>query len=86
MAAMDLLQVRQEESHLVIDARDAIRAGRHPRHEILALVKEAPSGTLCEIHVPHRTSPLIAALEELGLRVAVAEVEPFHFRLRMMKF
>jgi hypothetical protein len=86
VAIMDLLTIQKEDSHLVIDAREAIRSGHHPRHEILTLVKDAPAGTLCEIHVPHRTQPLIAALEGLGLNVAVSEVEPFHFRRRVMKF
>ncbi|MCL6517948.1 amino acid decarboxylase, partial [Alicyclobacillus sp.] len=57
----------------------------HPRRYILELVKDAPAGTLCEIHVPHRTGPLIAELENLGMNVAVAELEPGHFRLRVLK-
>jgi len=82
---MDLLQIQRNEGHLVIDARNAIRTGHHPRHEILTLVEEAPSGTLCEVHVPHRTGPLIAALEGLGLKVAASELEPGHWRLRVVK-
>ena len=81
----ELLDIQQETGHLVIDARNAIRTGHHPRYEILKLVQDAPMGTLCEIHVPHRTVPLVGALEELGLNVAVSEVEPFHWRLRVMK-
>ena len=82
----DLLEIKKAEALLVIDARNAIRKGHHPRNEIVTLVQEAPNGTLCEIHVPHRTAPLIAALEGLGYPVVVSEVEPFHFRLRLMKF
>ncbi len=85
MDLMDLLTVERGDVRLTIDARDAIRKGFHPRHEILKLVDESPRGTLCEVYVPHRTGPLIAALEGLGLRVAVAEVEPGHWRLRVMK-
>ncbi len=86
MSQMELLNIKREDSLLVIDAREAIQKGHHPRYEILNLVEEAPTGTLCEIHVPHRTGPLIGALEGLGLNVAVAEIEPFHYRLRVMKF
>ncbi|MCL6453966.1 MAG: amino acid decarboxylase [Alicyclobacillus sp.] len=85
MNLAELLKVEQQPGHWVIDARDAIRSGHHPRFEILKLVEGAPAGTLCEIHVPHRTGPLIAALENLGLNVAVAEVEPAHWRLRVVK-
>ncbi|MDQ0191060.1 DUF2249 domain-containing protein [Alicyclobacillus cycloheptanicus] len=85
MELMELLKVERDDVRLTIDARDAIRKGFHPRHEILKLVDEAQSGTLCEIHVPHRTGPLIAALEGMGLNVAVSEVEPGHWRLRVIK-
>ena len=85
MNMMEMLQIQREESHLVIDARNAIRKGHHPRYEILTLVKEAPRGTLCEVHVPHQTAPLIVALEELGLNVAVSQVSPDDIRLRVMK-
>lgn len=82
---LELLDISRQDSLLVIDARNAIRSGHHPRHQILQLVKDASRGTLCEIHVPHRTGPLISELEGLGLNVAVSEVEPFHWRLRVMK-
>ena len=81
----ELLQIEQVQGLLTIDARQAIRTGHHPRGEILSLVREAPTGTVCEIHVPHRTAPLIAELEGLGLHVAVSELEPGHFRLRALK-
>lgn len=85
MEAKDLLQIERDDVRLSIDARDAIRKGHHPRHEILGLVDSAPKGTLCEVHVPHRTAPLIAALEGMGLNVAISEVEPGHWRLRVIK-
>ncbi len=81
-----MLEVKQEDHLLTIDARTMIRQGHHPRHEIVTLIKEAPSGTVCEVHVPHRTGPLISALEDLGMNVAVAQLEPGHFRLRVLKF
>ncbi|MCL6547298.1 MAG: amino acid decarboxylase [Alicyclobacillus sp.] len=85
MDMTDLVLVERDGARLIIDARDAIRKGHHPRGVILHLVEEAPSGTLCEIHVPHRTGPLISALQNLGMNVAVAELEPGHFRLRVLK-
>lgn len=85
MEFVEQLQIERDEMRLTIDARDAIRKGFHPRFEILNLVDRAPTGMLCEVHVPHRTAPLIAALEGLGLHVSASEVEPGHWRLRMMK-
>ncbi len=81
-----MLEINHEDHLLTIDARNMIRQGHHPRHEIVNLIREAPSGTVCEVHVPHRTGPLIAALEDLGMNVAVAQLEPGHFRLRVLKF
>ena len=82
---VDLLKIQHEDVLLSIDAREALRKGYHPRQDILALIQEAPSGTICEIHVPHHTGPLIAALEALGMNVAIAEVEHGHWRLRVLK-
>lgn len=79
------IRVEKDGPLLTIDARAAIRSGQHPRQEILRLVDEAPVGTVCEIHVPHRTGPLIAALQDRGMNVAVAEVEPGHWRLRVVR-
>ena len=81
-----MMDVTHEDHLLTIDARNMIRQGHHPRQEIVSLIKDAPSGTVCEVHVPHRTGPLISALEDLGMNVAVAQLEPGHFRLRVLKF
>lgn len=85
MELMERLDVKHEGPLLTIDAREAIQGGLHPRFEILKLLDESELGTLCEVHVPHRTGPLISALEGLGLNVSVSEVEPGHWRLRMIK-
>lgn len=86
MEIMELLQIQKEKGHWVIDARDAVKSGHHPRQAILSLVGEAPNGTLCDIHVPHRTAPLIAALQGLGFNVTANESSPGHWLLRVLKF
>jgi hypothetical protein len=65
----------------VIDVRERIAKGEHPRREILNFIKSAPVGTIIEIHLPHRGEPLIASLQSLGMNVIVNELEPMHFRL-----
>jgi uncharacterized protein (DUF2249 family) len=73
-------------NHILIDVRDIIRKGMHPRGEILQVVREARTGSVIEIHVPHRTQPLIKAIEDMGLKVAVTEVEPGDFRILTAKY
>lgn len=69
----------------VIDVRERIAKGEHPRREILNFIKSAPVGTVIEIHLPHRGEPLIASLQSLGMNVIVNELEPMHFRLMAVK-
>jgi hypothetical protein len=69
----------------VIDVRERIAKGEHPRREILNFIKSAPVGTIIEIHLPHRGEPLIASLQSLGMNVIVNELEPMHFRLMAVK-
>jgi hypothetical protein len=69
----------------VMDIRDRIAKGEHPRREILNFVKAAPVGTIFEIHLPHRGEPLITSLQSLGMNVIVNELESMHFRLMAIK-
>lgn len=69
----------------VMDIRERIEKGEHPRREILNFVKAAPVGTIFEIHLPHRGEPLIGSLQSLGMNVIVNEIEPMHFRLMAIK-
>jgi hypothetical protein len=74
-----------EEKRAVIDLRERIKNGEHPRKEILDFVKSAPIGTVFEIHLPHRGEPLIAGFQAIGMNVIVNELEPGHFRLMAVK-
>ncbi|RIV26088.1 amino acid decarboxylase [Alicyclobacillaceae bacterium I2511] len=85
MIMSDLLQIHKESAYITIDAREAIRQGYHPIPEILKVIEESPVSTLCEIHISHHPQELVAALEQLGLNVAVVEVQPRHFRVRVVK-
>ncbi|MFL6563149.1 MAG: amino acid decarboxylase [Bacillus sp. (in: firmicutes)] len=69
----------------VMDIRERIEKGEHPRREILNFVKAAPVGTIFEIHLPHRGEPLIGSLQSLGMNVIVNEIESMHFRLMAIK-
>jgi len=70
---------------VVMDVRDRVAKGEHPRREILNFLKAAPVGTIFEIHLPHRGEPLIANLQSFGMNVIVNEIAPIHFKLMAVK-
>jgi hypothetical protein len=69
----------------IIDVRERVLKGEHPRKEILDYIKAAPVGTVFEIHIPHRGEPLIAGFQAMGMNVIVKEIEPGHFLLTTVK-
>lgn len=80
---MNNLQI--DGKRIIMDVRERIAKGEHPRREILNTVKAAPVGSILEFHMPFRAEPLIANLQSLGLNVVVTELEPMHFRLMAVK-
>ncbi|TDL66612.1 amino acid decarboxylase [Rhodococcus qingshengii] len=74
-----------ENKRAVIDIRERVLKGEHPRREIINFVKSAPVGTIFEIHLPHHGEPLIATFQSLGMNAIVNEIEPAHFRLMAIK-
>jgi hypothetical protein len=74
-----------EGKRAVIDIRERVLKGEHPRREILDFVKSAPVGTVIEVHLPHRAEPLVANFQALGMNAIVNEIEPGHFRLMAIK-
>jgi hypothetical protein len=74
-----------DEKRVVIDVRERMLSGEHPRREIMNFVKAAPIGMIFEIHLPHRAEPLVASFQSLGMNAIVNEIEPGHFRLMTIK-
>ncbi|MGX6444779.1 amino acid decarboxylase [Neobacillus sp. K501] len=74
-----------EEKRAILDIRERVLKGAHPRREILDFVKSSPIGTIFEIHLPHRAEPLVASFQSLGMNAIVNEIEPGHFRLMAIK-
>lgn len=77
--------VKMEGKRAIVDVRERVLKGEHPRKEIMDFVKASPVGTIFEIHLPHRGEPLIGGLESLGMNVIANELEPGHFRLMAVK-
>lgn len=76
---------QMEGKKAVIDVREKILKGEHPRKKIFDYIKAAPVGTVFEIHIPHRGEPLVAGLQAIGLNVIVKEIEHGHFQLTTVK-
>lgn len=69
----------------IIDLRQIILDGQHPRFEVFEYVKKADVGTTFEIHTPRVPKPLIKGLEDLGLNVTLDEIEADHIRIFTVK-
>jgi hypothetical protein len=80
-----MIDVKVEDGRAIIDVRELINNGVHPRGEIIKYAREASPGTVIEIHLPFRAEPLIGGLETLGLNVVGNEIEPGHYRLMTVK-
>lgn len=80
-----MLNFQIEEKRAILDIRERVLKGEHPRREILDFVKSSPIGTIFEIHLPHRAEPLVASFQSLGMNAIVNEIEPGHFRLMAIK-
>ncbi|HEX7057302.1 MAG TPA: amino acid decarboxylase [Bacilli bacterium] len=80
-----MLEVQYKGNIAVIDVRERILKGEHPRFEIINFVKEAKKGTIIEVHLPHRAQPLVKGLEEIGINAVLNELSPNHYRLMCVK-
>jgi hypothetical protein len=76
-----MLEVTYNDNVAIIDVRERILRGEHPKYEILEFVKHANRGTVVEVHLPYPAPPLVSGLESIGFNAIVNEVGPDHFRL-----
>lgn len=80
-----MLPVQMDGQRAIIDLREAILEGQHPRFEVFEYVKKAEVGTIFEIHTPRIPKPLIKGLEDLGLHVIVDKIDTDHIRVVTVK-
>jgi uncharacterized protein (DUF2249 family) len=80
-----MLDVEYRDNIAVIDVRERIRRGEHPKQDLLDFVGEAKTGTVIEMHLPHRPEPLVQALKAIGVSAVVNELEQDHYRLMCVK-
>jgi hypothetical protein len=85
MGVFNMFEVKQEGARIIIDVREMVKKGMHPRKEIMDTVLQAAKGSIFEIHLPHPGQPLVASLKQFGIDCIINEVEPGHFRLLALK-
>lgn len=80
-----MLSIIEDEQRRIIDVRELIQKGHHPKGEILQYVKELPRGTIVEIHLPHRAEPLAAGFKSMGINPITNQIGIGHFRMLAIK-
>lgn len=80
-----MLNVVQEENRFIVDIREIVRQGMHPKKEVMEFIQQTPVGSVIEIHLPHPGQPLVAAIEGLGLSCILNELGPGHYRIMTLK-
>lgn len=76
-----MLDVQHQGNVAVIDLRERILSGQHPKQEVVEYVKNAKKGTIIELHLPHPAKPLALALEGIGYPSVMHRLGPEHYRL-----
>jgi len=69
----------------VIDVREMVNNGKHPKNEIIAYLESLPKGKVTDIHVPHEAEPLVELIKLSGLEVTVEKIQSDHFCLHTVK-
>lgn len=80
-----MFEVKLDGKRAIIDLRDIILKGGHPRRKVFQYITDAEIDTILEIHTPRYPKPLVKGLEDLGLRVVVDELSPDHVRVVTVK-
>lgn len=76
-----MLNVVIEGNKAVIDVRENVLRGEHPKNEVLNFVQTSPDVTSFEIHLPLRGEPMVLLLQSIGLNAYIEELGPEHFRI-----
>lgn len=80
-----MLHVEYRGNVAIVDVRERMSRGEHPKQDILQFVKESEVGTVIELHLPHRADPLVHALSSIGVPAIMNELGPDHYRLMCIK-
>lgn len=76
-----MLNVVMEGTKAIIDVRENVLRGEHPKNEVVGFVQANPDVTVFEIHMPLRGEPMVVLLQSLGLKAFIEEIGSEHFRI-----
>ncbi|QOY35391.1 amino acid decarboxylase [Anaerobacillus isosaccharinicus] len=76
-----MLDVKVQGTTAIIDVRENVLRGEHPKNEVLEYVKNAKEVTRFEIHLPLKGEPMVALLQSIGLDAYIEELGAEHFRI-----
>jgi hypothetical protein len=76
-----MLDTKVQGNVAIIDVREKVLRGEHPKNEVLEYVQKAKEITRFEIHLPLKGEPLVALLQSVGLNAYIEELGPEHFRI-----
>lgn len=76
-----MLNVTMEGNKAIIDVRENVLRGEHPKDLVLNFVQAATEVTNFEIHLPLRGEPMVNLLQSIGLNAYIEELGPEHFRI-----
>ncbi len=76
-----MLDVKMEGNKAIIDVREKVLRGEHPKDEVLDYVQKASEKTSFEIHLPLRGEPMVQLLKSIGMSAYIEEIGPEHFRI-----
>ncbi len=76
-----MLDVKIEGNKAIIDVRENVLRGEHPKNKVLDYIQKAPAGTTFEIHLPLRGEPMVHLLKSIGMNAYIEELGPEHFRI-----
>jgi hypothetical protein len=76
-----MLDTKVQGNVAIIDVREKVLRGEHPKNEVLEYVQKAKEVSRFEIHLPLKGEPLVALLQSVGLNAYIEELGPEHFRI-----
>jgi len=75
----------QENGTTIIDVREMVKNGEHPKDDLINYFKQAPKGSKTEIHVPHAAEPLVRLIRAAGIEVTSEHIGEEHYCLLAVK-
>jgi hypothetical protein len=77
--------VKKENETTIIDVREMVKNGVHPKDELINFFEQASKGSKTEVHVPHAAQPLVKLITSKGIDVTTEHIGEEHYCLYAVK-